>query len=69
MLRVVLEGKDAEEYLNLRKRNSELAKEVMDLRARVNGKPKSNITLVVDNDGNVKDVKETPAPRKRFGIF
>lgn len=57
MLRVVLEGKDAEEYLSLRKRNAELAKEVMELRSKIHAKPRANVTLVVDSNGDVRDVQ------------
>ena len=57
MLRVVLEGKDAEEYLHLRKRNAELAKEVMELRSKAHAKPRANVTLVVNANGDVEDVQ------------
>ncbi len=75
MMRVVLEGKDAEEYLNLRKRNAELAqtvmektKKIMQLQKELRGQPKPQVTIMCDPDGNVVDVQEE-APRKRFGFF
>ena len=75
MLRVVLEGKDAEDYLNLRKRNSELATQVLELTKKCMGlqrearnRPKPIVTLTCDPDGNVLDIQEEP-PKKRFGIF
>jgi hypothetical protein len=65
MFRVVLEGPDAEKYIEWRNRNGELAKENLALKGevkflkekmdRLSKQPK--LTLVCDHEGNLLDVK------------
>lgn len=73
MLRITLEGEDAEKYIQWRNRNGELAQENLSLRGEVaklksqlektNKQPK--IQLVCDPDGNLLDVSTDDKPKRK----
>jgi len=77
MLRITLEGEDAERYMQWRNRNIELAKENLSLKGEIvklkkqlaEAGSKSQITLVCDADGNLTDVQERKPSQKRKSWF
>jgi hypothetical protein len=64
-MRITLDGAEAENYIEWRKRNGELAKEILELRgevAHLKSKLKKivrpKIGLIINKDGDLLDVKE-----------
>lgn len=64
-MRITLDGAEAENYIEWRKRNGELAKEILALRGEIailNKKLKNTsrpkIGLIINKDGDLLDVKE-----------